>query len=165
MRRLAVFAVLACVISLAACHPGAQAAKVSEDEGVAFLAKNAKAPGVVTLPDGLQYKVLQSGPAGGASPKRSDEIKVNYEGKLLSGQVFDSSWQRGEPMAGPLRALIPAWVEALQKMKPGDVWEIYVPARMGYGEQGQGPIPPNSVLIFKIELIGVLDSGESVGAG
>jgi len=118
------------------------------------MATNAKVAGVKTLPSGVQYKVVNSGPAEGTSPKRSDEVKVHYEGKLLSGEVFDSSFERGTPATFPLAGLIPAWVEALQQMKPGDEWLLYVPPEQGYGPQGAGPIPPNSVLVFRIQLIG-----------
>jgi peptidylprolyl isomerase/FKBP-type peptidyl-prolyl cis-trans isomerase FklB len=165
MRRPAIVAALACLLMLGACQPSGQKAKANADAGAAFLATNAKAAGVVTLPDGLQYKVLQSGPAGGIKPHVGDDIKVNYEGKLITGKVFDSSYERGAPMAGPLKRLIPGWIEILQKMKPGDVWEIYVPAKLGYGDEESGDIPAGSVLIFKIELIDVLPSSDNIGAG
>jgi len=131
----------------------------------AFLAANAKAEGVITLPSGLQYKVVQSGAAGGASPRADDRVIVNYEGKLLDGTVFDSSYQRGQPATFTVGQLIPAWTLALQKMKPGDVWMLYAPPRLAYGEEGAGPIPPDSALIFKIELIGILPRDASVGNG
>jgi peptidylprolyl isomerase/FKBP-type peptidyl-prolyl cis-trans isomerase FklB len=131
----------------------------------AFLADIAKQPGVVTLPSGLEYRVLQSGPAGGASPLVDDHVIVNYEGKLVGGQVFDSSYQRGHPDVFVAGQLIKAWTEALQKMKPGDVWMLYAPPALAYGEKGVGPIPPNSALIFKIELISVLPRDASVGNG
>ena len=120
-----------------------------------FLAKNAKAAGVVTLPSGLQYKVVASGPAG-PSPKAGDIIKVHYEGTLVGGQVFDSSIARGKPVLFPLDGLVPAWMEALPKMKVGDEWMLYAPPALGYGPEGAGPIPPNSVLIFRIKLLGML---------
>jgi FKBP-type peptidyl-prolyl cis-trans isomerase len=134
--------------------PGAPAAQ----SGAAFLAANAKAPGVVTLPDGLQYKVLSSGPAGGASPKPGDVVKVHYEGKLVSGQVFDSSFERNKPMVMPLDGLVQAWMEALPKMRVGDEWMLYCPPELGYGPQGAGPIPPNAVLIFRVKLLGMLSA-------
>jgi FKBP-type peptidyl-prolyl cis-trans isomerase len=124
--------------------------------GPDFLAKTAKEPGVVTLPSGLEYKVVSSGPAGGASPKPGDIIKVHYEGKLVSGEVFDSSFERGKPVLMPLGDLVPAWMEALPKMKVGDEWLLYCPPSLGYGERGAGPIPPNSVLIFRVKLLGML---------
>jgi peptidylprolyl isomerase/FKBP-type peptidyl-prolyl cis-trans isomerase FklB len=151
--------VFAAGLALAACGPHAdpKAAAASLQAGQAFLAQNAKAPGVVVLPDGLQYKVVASGPADGPHPGPADEVKVNYEGKLVSGKVFDSSFQRGEPADLPLQGLIPAWIEALQKMRPGDEWILYVPSELGYGQAGAGDdIPPDSVLIFRIQLLGVL---------
>lgn len=145
------------VLALSACAPDrAKVAAAAMDEGRTFLATNGKAPGVVTLPSGLQYKVVKSGPATGVKPQRGDEVKVNYEGKLISGKVFDSSYDRGVPAALPLDALVPGWIEALQLMRPGDEWILYVPSNLAYGENGAGEIPPGSTLIFKIELLGVL---------
>lgn len=100
--------------------------------------------------------MVSSGPAGGPSPKEGDVIKVHYEGKLVSGEVFDSSFARGKPVLMPLGDLVPAWMEALPKMKVGDEWLLYVPPQLGYGERGAGPIPPNSVLIFRVKLLGML---------
>ena len=129
-----------------------------------FLETTAKEPGVQKLPSGVLYKVVATGPSGGVSPRREDEVKVHYEGKLVSGEIFDSSFARGAPAVMRLGGLIPAWIEALQKMKPGDEWILYVPPSLGYGEQGAGPIPPNSVLIFRIQLIGVLPAaGTAMG--
>ena len=143
---------LLAALSLSACGPSKEAI-ANMDAAKTFMANNAKAEGVKTLPSGVQYKIVTSGPAGGTSPKKSDEVKVHYEGKLLSGEIFDSSFQRGAPATFPLGGLIPAWVEALQQMKPGDEWLLYVPPEQGYGAQGAGPIPPNSVMIFRIQLI------------
>jgi len=137
-------------LSLTACHrplPDQSAASKT------FLEQNAKAAGVVTLPSGLQYKVVRSGPATGAKPQIMDEVKVNYEGKLVDGKVFDSSYERGAPVAMPLRRLIKAWQEALLLMRPGDEWILYVPPELGYGAEGQGEIPGGAALIFRIELI------------
>jgi peptidylprolyl isomerase/FKBP-type peptidyl-prolyl cis-trans isomerase FklB len=139
-------------LSLSACGQSKEAI-ANMDAAKTFMANNAKAEGVKTLPSGVQYKIVTSGPADGTSPKKSDEVKVHYEGKLLSDEIFDSSFQRGAPATFPLGGLIPAWVEALQQMKPGDEWLLYVPPEQGYGAQGAGPIPPNSVLIFRIQLI------------
>lgn len=150
-----ILASLALLAGLSACAPSKQAAE-NLDAAAAFMAKNAKARGVKTLPSGVQYKVVKAGPATGVSPKVVDEVKVHYEGKLLSGLVFDSSFQRGTPATFPLRGLIPAWTEALQLMKPGDEWLLYVPPALGYGAQGAGPIPPNSVMVFRIQLIDVM---------
>jgi peptidylprolyl isomerase/FKBP-type peptidyl-prolyl cis-trans isomerase FklB len=144
-------------LALTACHPKTAAPPPAEaSANAAFLAKNAKEPGVVTLPDGLQYKIITSGPADGIHPKPVDEVKVNYEGKLLSGEVFDSSFARGVPAAFPLEGLIPGWVEAMQLMRPGDEWILWTPPALGYGDEAKGPIPANSVLQFRIQLLGVL---------
>ena len=135
----------------------APSAPAAAPAGADFLARNAKAAGVVSLPDGLQYKVVASGPAG-ASPKPGDIIKVHYEGTLVSGEVFDSSFARGKPILMPLANLVPGWMEALPKMKVGDEWMLYLPPDLGYGPEGQGPIPPNAVLIFRIKLLGMLSA-------
>ena len=163
MLRLALISTFVFAFGLSACaDPSAAQAQA---QAKAFLAQNAKAEGVITLPDGLQYKVLQAGAAGGASPLADDHVIVNYEGKLLDGQVFDSSYQRGHPDVFVAGQLIKAWTEALQKMRPGDVWMLYAPPDLAYGEKGVGPIPPNSALVFKIELISVLPRDASVGNG
>jgi len=147
-------------VCLAACgHGGSKAQTASQaapSADAGFLASNAKAAGVITLPSGLQYKIVHSGPATGSRPGPADEVKVNYEGKLVNGTVFDSSFQRGEPADLPLQGLIPGWVEALQLMRPGDEWMLYVPPELGYGANSPDPIPPNSVLVFRIQLLGVL---------
>ena len=154
---------LGLALMLAACghaKPGAD----NLAAGRVYLAANAKAPGVITLPDGLQYKVVHAGADTGQKPSATDEVRVNYEGKLLSGKVFDSSFARGVPAEFPVGGLIPAWVEALQMMKPGDEWILYVPAKLAYGEQGAGAdIPPNSTLVFRIQLLGVLSHGGAMG--
>jgi len=125
-------------------------------EGQAFLAKNAKAPGVVTTASGLQYKVTTSGPKTGKAPKLGDIVKVHYEGKLLDGTVFDSSFQRGQAAIMPADGLIPGWLEALPMMHVGDEWTLWIPASLAYGERAAGPIPANSVLVFRLQLIDML---------
>jgi len=130
--------------------------KASDDnqaKGEAFLEANKKEKGVKVTESGLQYKVIKSGT--GKSPKASDNVTVHYEGKLLDGTVFDSSYERKEPQVFVTGRLIRGWTEALQMMKEGDVWELVIPAELAYGERGMGPIPPNSVLKFKVELIKV----------
>lgn len=123
-------------------------------EGEAFLAANAKKPGVKVLPSGLQYKVIKSGT--GKSPKATDTVKVNYHGTLIDGTVFDSSVDRGEPATFPVNQVIPGWTEALQLMKEGDKWQLVIPAKLGYGERAAGPkIGPNSTLIFDVELLSI----------
>lgn len=155
---------LCAVLSLAACNRGPQVDNSAESK--AFLEQNAKAEGVKTLPSGVQYKVVRSGPATGIKPGPNDEVKVHYEGKLVNGKVFDSSYERGQPAAMPLSGLIPAWVEALQLMRPGDEWILYVPPEQGYGAEGAGSdIPPNSALIFRIELIDVLPAPGRIQMG
>lgn len=144
---------LATLTALAACKKPAP--KIDPAQA-AFLVENGKKPGVVTRPSGLQYKVLTAGAATGPHPAPQDEVNVHYEGKLLNGEVFDSSYERGVPSTFTVGMLVPGWVEALQLMRPGDAWELYVPAALGYGESGQGPIPPGATLIFKMELLGVL---------
>ena len=123
--------------------------------GEEFLAENKKKPGVVTLADGLQYKILVTGT--GPSPKATDKVKVNYKGSLIDGRVFDSSYERNEPASFPLNQVIKGWTEALQLMHVGDKWELYIPSELGYGENGAGNmIEPNSVLIFEVELLEIL---------
>lgn len=122
--------------------------------GQAFLAKNMSAPGVVSLADGLQYKVLKQGQ--GPKPSSADTVTVNYVGKLINGTEFDSSYKRGEPAKFQLNQVIPGWTEALQRMNKGAVWELYIPASLAYGENGMPPvIGPNETLIFKVELVDI----------
>jgi peptidylprolyl isomerase/FKBP-type peptidyl-prolyl cis-trans isomerase FklB len=158
--------ILAVALALTACSKGpSDAASDPAAEGRAFLAKNAHAPGVVVTHDGLQYRILRSGPATGLKPKLADEVKVNYEAKTLDGQVVDSSYDRGQPSVMTVRDLVPGWQEALQLMRPGDEWLIYLPPKLGYGDKGAGPIPPDAVLMFKLELIDVLPDPSSIRRG
>ena len=129
------------------------AAEKNLKAGEDFLAANAKKDGVKTTASGLQYKVIKSGT--GATPKATDTVKVQYQGTLIDGTVFDSSVQRGQPVTFPIRGVIPGWTEALQMMKVGDKWQLFIPAKLAYGEEGPGPIGPNSVLIFEVELLGI----------
>jgi peptidylprolyl isomerase/FKBP-type peptidyl-prolyl cis-trans isomerase FklB len=147
-------AVLGLCIASQACSQG----QPQTQNAVAFMAQNALVEGVKTLPSGVQYKVVKSGPDSGANPTPEDMVKVNYEGTLLNGQVFDSSYKSGKPVTFRLKNLIQGWIDPLQHMRPGDEWILYVPPRLGYGDQQTGPIPPNSVLVFKIELIAVGDA-------
>jgi FKBP-type peptidyl-prolyl cis-trans isomerase FklB len=136
-------------------------AKVLEKEfgankkaGEEFLAKNAKAEGVVTLPSGVQYKVLKEGK--GAIPADTSRVKVHYEGRTLDGKVFDSSYKRNQPTDFRANQVIKGWTEALTHMPAGSTWEVYIPQELAYGERQQGTdIKPFSVLIFKIELLEV----------
>jgi len=142
----------------------AQPAPSAEGQNpTAFMAQNALAAGVQSLPSGVQYKVLKSGPADGVHPTPEDLVKVNYEGALVNGQVFDSSYKRGTPITFQLKKLIPGWIEAVQQMRPGDQWMVYVPPALGYGDEQSGPIPPNSVLVFKLELLAVGDKAGPEG--
>ena len=123
-------------------------------EGEAFLQENAKREGVVALPSGLQYEVIEEGP--GKSPKPGDEVTVHYRGTLVDGTVFDSSYERGEPVTFPVEGVIPGWTEALQLMKEGAKWKLFIPPSLAYGERGAGQvIGPNATLIFEVELISV----------
>ncbi len=134
--------------------PATATASGPQAAGDAFLTANGKEPGVITTASGLQYKVIKSGT--GESPKATDRVKVNYEGKLTDGTIFDSSIQRGEPATFPVNAVILGWVEALQLMKVGDKWQLFIPAKLAYGERSPSPsIPPNSTLIFEVELIDI----------
>lgn len=125
--------------------------------GESFLTQNKTKPGVITLPDGLQYKVIIEGK--GIKPTANDTVTVQYAGRLIDGTEFDSSYKRGEPATFPVSGVIPGWVEALQLMKSGSTWEIYVPSKLAYGDQGVPPtIGPNETLIFKVQLISVKKS-------
>lgn len=128
----------------------AQLALNNQQQGQRFLQRNAKQAGVKTLASGLQYKSLQKG--HGAKPTLSDTITVDYEGRLINNDVFDSSYQRHKAATLPLNAVIQGWQQALPLMSVGDTWELYVPANLAYGEQGAGPIGPNETLVFKIHL-------------
>jgi peptidylprolyl isomerase/FKBP-type peptidyl-prolyl cis-trans isomerase FklB len=150
--------IAAAALSLAACGQKPAALPDQAAPSKAFIEKTAREPGVQRLPSGVLYKVVKQGPATGIRPQLTDEVKVHYEGKLIDGKVFDSSYERGQPAAMPLRGLIPAWQEALQQMRPGDEWILYVPPEQGYGAEGAGgEIPPNAALIFRVELIAVLE--------
>ena len=122
-------------------------------EGEAFLATNKNSPGVVTLPDGLQYKVLAEGT--GPVPTNTDNVTVNYRGTLLDGTEFDSSIKRGQPAKFPVTGVIRGWTEALLSMKTGSKWQLFVPSELAYGERGRPGIPPNAVLTFEVELLSI----------
>ena len=125
-------------------------------EGDKFLAANAKKQGVQTTKSGLQYKVLKEGK--GPSPKPTDVVRTHYHGTLINGEVFDSSVQRGEPAEFPVNGVIPGWTEALQQMKVGSKWQLFVPPNLAYGEDGFQDIPPNKTLVFEVELLDILKS-------
>lgn len=130
------------------------AGEKNRQEGESFLLENAKKEGVVTLPSGLQYKVIEEGT--GKSPEPGDQVTVHYRGTLVDGTEFDSSYERGEPVTFPVGGVIPGWTEALQLMKEGAKWQLFIPPSLAYGEKGAGQvIGPNSTLIFDVELISV----------
>ena len=129
-------------------------AEKNKKAGEDYLAANKKKAGVITLPSGLQYKVLKEG--AGNTAKATDQVKVNYKGTLIDGTEFDSSYKRGEPAVFQADKVIAGWTEALQLMKEGSKWEVYIPSNLAYGERGAGPIiGPNSTLIFEIELLSI----------
>jgi FKBP-type peptidyl-prolyl cis-trans isomerase FklB len=133
-------------------------------EGEAFRAENAKKEGVISLPSGLQYKVITEGT--GPTPKLDDTVTVNYEGKLPDGTVFDSSYKRGEPATFPVTGVIPGWTEGLQLMKEGAKYEFVIPPTLAYGERGAGPvIGPNATLLFTVELIKINPKGAGAPQG
>lgn len=129
------------------------AGEKNKKEGAAFLAANKKKEGVKTTASGLQYKVLKSGK--GKSPKASDTVTTHYKGTLLNEQEFDSSYSRGEPATFPVNGVIAGWTEALQLMKVGDKWQLFIPAELAYGAEGRPGIPPNATLVFEVELLGI----------
>ena len=133
----------------------AEDAKQAISEGAVFLENNGKREGVVTTKSGLQYEVLQEGT--GRSPKATDKVRCHYEGRLINGEVFDSSYKRNEPADFGLNQVIPGWTEGVQLMKEGAKFRFFIPYLLGYGERGAGSsIPPYSTLIFDVELIKVL---------
>jgi len=131
----------------------------NKKEGEVFLAENKKKGGVKTLPSGLQYRVIKEGT--GETPKETDTVVTNYKGKLIDGTEFDSSYKRGQPATFPVKGVIKGWTEALQLMKEGSTWELFVPSDLAYGERGAGSvIGPNATLIFEVELISIKDESE-----
>ncbi len=127
---------------------------MNQEEGSKFLSENAQQEGVVTLPSGLQYKVVEAG--DGDKPGPTDVVQVHYEGRLIDGSVFDSSMERGVPAEFPVNRVIAGWTEALQLMAVGSEWELYIPSELAYGPQGAGGvIGPNATLIFKVKLLDI----------
>lgn len=136
-----------------------QLSETNKKEGEAFLAQNKNKEGVKTLPSGLQYKIITEGK--GKSPKETDTVTTHYRGTLIDGTEFDSSYKRGEPATFALKGVIKGWTEALQLMKEGSKWQLFLPSELAYGERGAGQqIGPNAALIFEVELIAVKDSAE-----
>ncbi|MGA9657565.1 MAG: FKBP-type peptidyl-prolyl cis-trans isomerase [Asticcacaulis sp.] len=136
----------------------AQAQSVAEQNlqsGQAFLTETAQIPGVVTLPSGVLYKLVSRAPEPGPQPTLSDVVTIHYEGKLLNGSVFDSSYARNQPASFPLNRLITAWQEVIPHMHVGDEIVLYTPPSAAYGERDLGEIPPNSTLVFRVQLLGI----------
>lgn len=130
-----------------------EVADKNKKEGLTFLDKNKAESGVKTTTTGLQYQVIKEG--AGAIPKDSDVVTAHYEGKLINGQKFDSSYDRNQPADFPVTGVIPGWTEALKLMKVGSKWKLFVPPDLGYGASPRPGIPPNSVLVFEVELMGI----------
>ncbi|HXM61232.1 MAG TPA: FKBP-type peptidyl-prolyl cis-trans isomerase [Terriglobales bacterium] len=140
------------------------AGETNKKEGDAFLAANKAKEGVVTLPSGLQYKILT--PGTGPKPTASDSVVCNYRGTLIDGKEFDSSYKRGQPATFPVSGVIKGWTEALQLMPVGSKWQLFVPSDLAYGERGQGPdITPNATLIFEVELISIQSKDQASDKG
>jgi FKBP-type peptidyl-prolyl cis-trans isomerase len=126
----------------------------SMQKGIDFLVENGKKTGIITTSSGMQYEVITEG--NGTKPSASDVVKVHYEGRLIDGTVFDSSYERA-PLEFPLDRVIAGWTEGLQLMSVGSKYKLYIPSELGYGAGGAGPIPPNSVLIFEVELLDIIN--------
>jgi FKBP-type peptidyl-prolyl cis-trans isomerase len=142
----------------------AEAAAANSEAGLKFLEENKKRPGVIVTKSGLQYEVVRAGDKGAKPPGPNDAASVDYEGTLIDGTVFDSSYQRGEPAKFAVGGVIPGWTEALQLMHPGAEFRLVLPANIAYGDRDNGDIPPKSVLVFKVELHGyVTEDGKKVG--
>ncbi len=137
-------------------------AEKNAEEGKTFLKDNQAKEGVKTLPDGLQYKILRDG--NGPAPKATDYVNVHYRGSLLNGTEFDNSYKFGKPITIAVNGVIKGWAEALPLMKVGSKWQLFVPAELAYGSRQYGSIPPNSTLLFEVELLGITDK-EALNAG
>ena len=144
---LLVFALFAALAGCAPVRTPPQSAP-----GIDFLARNGVAKRVVTTPSGLQYYIVRSGPRAGMPPGPDDSVTFDYEGRLTTGEIFDSSYARGTPLSGAVGDFVPGFTEALSLMRPGDEWVVWIPPALGYGDQAAGTIPPNSVLRFRMEL-------------
>jgi FKBP-type peptidyl-prolyl cis-trans isomerase len=146
---------MCCAATIAAFSVTPLMADSNLEKGEAFLAENATKEGVKVTASGLQYKVLKEG--DGKSPQATDTVQVHYKGTLLDGTEFDSSYKRGQPAEFPLNRVIPGWTEGVQLMKEGAKYQFTIPSKLAYGERGTpgGPIPPNSTLIFEVELISI----------
>jgi FKBP-type peptidyl-prolyl cis-trans isomerase FkpA len=137
----------------------AKSAPKEKEKGKAFAEKAAKEPGAQRLPSGVVYRTVK--PGTGPSPKETDKVKVNYEGKLVDGTVFDSSYKRGQPAEFPLNGVIKCWTEGVGKMKVGEEAQLVCPSDTAYGDMGRPGIPPGATLVFKVELLGIDDSASA----
>jgi peptidylprolyl isomerase/FKBP-type peptidyl-prolyl cis-trans isomerase FklB len=160
MTKLIIAILLPLLVSACAAAPTLPAPPTTAP-GPDFLARNAAANGVVTTPSGLQYFIIRSGPTTGARPTGRDSVSFDYEGKLVTGETFDSSYARGTPVTGSVDGFVPGFTEALKLMRPGDEWIVWIPPALGYGDRASGPIPANSVLRFKLALHSVTPAGEA----
>ena len=140
------------LLSACATTPPLPPASPVTAPGADFLVRNGAAKGVVTTASGLEYFIVKSGPVTGAMPVAGNEVTFDYEGKLTTGETFDSSFARGEPLTGAVDGFVPGFAEALKLMRPGDEWIVWIPPALGYGAEAQGPIPANSVLRFRLAL-------------
>ena len=141
----------------------AEKAQQAQAEGEKFLADNKTKEGVVTLPSGLQYKILTAGT--GDKPSLEDSVVCNYKGTLINGTLFDASEKHGGPATFPVKGVIPGWTEALQLMPVGSKWQLFVPANLAYGPQGPGDIGPNATLIFEVELVSIQKAAAPAAGG
>ena len=146
-------AVLAALVFVAG---GGAWAQSDSPAPAAFMAQNAQAEGVHVLPSGVQYKIVKAGPGTSRHPTPQDYVRVAYEGSLLNGKIFDSTMQTPDPPMYQLKTLIPGWIDVVQQMQEGDEWMIWVPPELGYGAKAVGPIPANSVLVFRMRLVSIL---------
>lgn len=158
-RSFLIAAMLGCAALAASATAAPQRTPPETPPGPGFLARNGAASGVVTTSDGLEYFVVASGPAAGPHPTAQDTATFDYEVKLLNGQVIDSSYERHEPLTGRVGGFVPGFTEALELMRPGDEWIVWVPPQLGYGAKDSGPIPGNSVLRFRLALHSVTPAG------
>jgi len=129
--------------------------ELNREQGEAFMAVNRERSGVITTASGLQYEIISQG--AGKRPGPTDTVRVHYEGTLIDGTVFDSSYRRGQPVEFPLNGVIAGWTEGLQLMNEGSIFRFVIPSELAYGNRGTGSIPPNSTLVFDVELIAVVD--------
>jgi FKBP-type peptidyl-prolyl cis-trans isomerase FklB len=174
IHRVVMLAAMSGVAALSACEEGvegemrrhaAAAESAQADlsrEGVAFLAENARKDGWETTASGLQYKIVTDIPGDGPTPSPESQVLVNYEGTLIDGTVFDSSFERGQPAEFRVDQVIAGWTEALQLMQAGEEFELAIPAALAYGEDGQGEIGPNQVLKFRVQLLAFQQDGQVV---